>query len=79
MWPQLKLFLRRLKCWNGPERSVNVDITCGTTNEITHISEPEKCEYRFQVTSPALCWPDTQTDSTGEGDKEGKQAVKVEL
>ncbi|KAJ9118653.1 hypothetical protein QFC22_003873 [Naganishia vaughanmartiniae] len=55
-----QLYNRGLKCWNGPERSVNVDLTCGTSNEITHISEPEKCEYRFQVTTPALCWPDLQ-------------------
>lgn len=49
--------LYRLKCWNGPERSVKVDLSCGTNNELLHISEPEKCEYYFKATSPALCWP----------------------
>jgi protein kinase C substrate 80K-H len=57
----------RLKCWNGPERSVHVDVSCGTANEITHISEPEKCEYRFLVTSPALCWP--MAIEEGEGNR----------
>lgn len=63
--------LNSLKCWNGPERSVNVDLSCGTANEITHISEPEKCEYRFQVTSPALCWP-VEGEEKVERGKEGK-------
>lgn len=34
-----------------------VDITCGTTNALLTIAEPEKCEYFFKATSPALCWP----------------------
>ncbi|KAG9103984.1 hypothetical protein FRC06_006423 [Ceratobasidium sp. 370] len=45
------------RCWNGPERSVIFDITCGTENAILTIAEPEKCEYLFTGTSPALCWP----------------------
>ncbi|KAG9127283.1 hypothetical protein FRC07_015041 [Ceratobasidium sp. 392] len=45
------------RCWNGPERSVIFDITCGTENSILTIAEPEKCEYLFTGTSPALCWP----------------------
>ncbi|KAJ9110673.1 hypothetical protein QFC19_001502 [Naganishia cerealis] len=66
-----QLYNRGLKCWNGPERSVSVDLTCGTTNEITHISEPEKCEYRFQVTTPALCWPDLQWEQQQQAAQEG--------
>ncbi|KAJ9126072.1 hypothetical protein QFC24_002344 [Naganishia onofrii] len=69
-----QLYNRGLKCWNGPERSVNVDMTCGTSNEITHISEPEKCEYRFQVTTPALCWPDLQWEKQQHA--EGQEGVK---
>ncbi|ELU43157.1 endoplasmic reticulum protein [Rhizoctonia solani AG-1 IA] len=45
------------RCWNGPERSVILDLTCGTENTIQTIAEPEKCEYLFTGTSPALCWP----------------------
>ncbi|GHJ89304.1 hypothetical protein NliqN6_5706 [Naganishia liquefaciens] len=75
-----QLYNHGLKCWNGPERSVNVDITCGTTNEITHISEPEKCEYRFQVTSPALCWPETQPEqAVAEGNVAKQANAKVDL
>ncbi|CAK9780364.1 hypothetical protein CC85DRAFT_287897 [Cutaneotrichosporon oleaginosum] len=45
------------KCWNGPMRSVNVELECGKENALLAITEPEKCEYNFKVTSPALCWP----------------------
>ncbi|GMK53438.1 hypothetical protein CspeluHIS016_0100240 [Cutaneotrichosporon spelunceum] len=45
------------KCWNGPMRSVNVELECGKENALLAITEPEKCEYLFKATSPALCWP----------------------
>ncbi|CEG84893.1 hypothetical protein RMATCC62417_18639 [Rhizopus microsporus] len=43
------------RCWNGPERSVKAIIDCGVKNEILEVSEPEKCEYLYRVTSPAVC------------------------
>jgi hypothetical protein len=49
-----------------------VDITCGTTNALLSIMEPEKCEYHFKVTSPALCWPLDK-------DISGESQVKQEL
>ncbi|CAE6522222.1 unnamed protein product [Rhizoctonia solani] len=55
------------RCWNGPERSVTFDITCGTENTIQTIAEPEKCEYLFTGTSPALCWP---LDEKAENEKD---------
>lgn len=45
------------RCWNGPMRSVTLDLTCGTVNSITSVTEPEKCEYLFRGTTPALCLP----------------------
>jgi protein kinase C substrate 80K-H len=54
-------------------RSATVELSCGTTNALLSISEPEKCEYRFKATSPALCWP---INSSVE---EGKPGVKEEL
>ncbi|TXT10626.1 hypothetical protein VHUM_02131 [Vanrija humicola] len=45
------------RCWNGPMRSVTFDMTCGTVNAITSVTEPEKCEYLFRGTTPALCLP----------------------
>lgn len=61
-----QLYKNGAKCWNGPNRSVTVDLSCGTSNALISVSEPEKCEYRFKVTSPALCWPEAPGSPTDE-------------
>ncbi|KAF7301624.1 hypothetical protein MIND_00727900 [Mycena indigotica] len=45
------------RCWNGPERSVVLVMSCGTENAILTVQELEKCEYQITGTSPALCLP----------------------
>ena len=30
-------------------------MSCGLENAVLAVAEPEKCEYEFKVTSPALC------------------------
>lgn len=45
------------RCWNGPERNVKLDLTCGTENALLTVTELEKCEYLFTGTTPALCLP----------------------
>ncbi|KAI0773737.1 endoplasmic reticulum protein [Fomes fomentarius] len=50
-------YTRGAKCWNGPQRSVTLVLSCGTENAILSVAEPEKCEYEFKGTSPALCLP----------------------
>jgi len=45
------------KCWNGPARSVKLDLTCGLENVLLTVTELEKCEYLFTGTTPALCLP----------------------
>ncbi|EED81149.1 predicted protein, partial [Postia placenta Mad-698-R] len=60
-------YTRGTKCWNGPMRSVTVILTCGLENELLSIAEPEKCEYQFKGTTPALCLPpDAQEDKHDE-------------
>ncbi|KAG1739894.1 glucosidase II beta subunit-like-domain-containing protein [Suillus paluster] len=51
------------KCWNGPHRSVELVLTCGTENALLTVAELEKCEYQITGTTPALCRPleDEQT------------------
>lgn len=43
------------KCWNGPYRLVVVELSCGTSNKLISVSEPEKCEYLLEVSSPLGC------------------------
>lgn len=45
------------RCWNGPDRSAVVKITCGTENALTNVFEAEKCIYNMAVTTPAVCYP----------------------
>lgn len=44
-----------LKCWNGPDRSTEVRISCGDENKLLSVSEPSRCEYRFEFVTPAAC------------------------
>ncbi|KAF9415164.1 hypothetical protein BGZ94_000172 [Podila epigama] len=50
-----QLYSGGMKCWNGPERSVKLIMSCGIENEIISVTEPEKCEYHFQFRTPAAC------------------------
>ncbi|XP_024864624.1 glucosidase 2 subunit beta [Kryptolebias marmoratus] len=42
-------------CWQGPNRSTTVKLTCGTETVVTSTSEPSRCEYLMEFTSPAVC------------------------
>ncbi|KAH9978251.1 glucosidase II beta subunit-like-domain-containing protein [Lactifluus volemus] len=53
------------RCWNGPERSVKLDLTCGTENALLTVAELEKCEYLFTGTTPALCLPPEWNKESG--------------
>jgi len=52
-----QMYLHGTRCWNGPERSVKLELTCGTENALLTVTELEKCEYLFTGTTPALCLP----------------------
>ncbi|XP_013782158.1 glucosidase 2 subunit beta-like, partial [Limulus polyphemus] len=52
-------------CWNGPARSVVVNLHCGVENILSAASEPSRCEYLFEFTTPAVCFtPPNQMDDT---------------
>ncbi|KAG0093243.1 hypothetical protein BGZ92_006736 [Podila epicladia] len=60
------------KCWNGPDRSVKLVMTCGTQNEIISVAEPAKCEYVFRFQTPAVCpvLPEDEIEASVPVDKE---------
>ncbi len=42
-------------CWNGPARSTLVVLGCSAEEEIWRVSESEKCVYRMEVGTAAVC------------------------
>jgi hypothetical protein len=50
-------FTGGLACWNGPQRSLRVDVACGASNVLIKVEEPNRCEYRALFRSPAACDP----------------------
>ncbi|KXT05103.1 hypothetical protein AC578_7565 [Pseudocercospora eumusae] len=42
-------------CWNGPNRATTVILACAEKDEIWKIMEEEKCIYRMEVGTPAVC------------------------
>ena len=42
-------------CWNGPARSTLVVLACAEKEEIWKVSESEKCVYRMEVGTAAVC------------------------
>jgi len=43
------------QCWNGPKRSVHVELYCSAENEVRNVVEAEKCVYKFEVGTPGVC------------------------
>ncbi|CDO52315.1 similar to Saccharomyces cerevisiae YDR221W GTB1 Glucosidase II beta subunit, forms a complex with alpha subunit Rot2p [Geotrichum candidum] len=50
------------KCWSGPIRRASVELVCDDHDEILLVSEPERCEYFFKVSSPIACAEDKIVD-----------------
>ncbi|KAG0234419.1 hypothetical protein BGW42_006629 [Actinomortierella wolfii] len=67
---RVQMYTGGLKCWNGPERSVKLLLSCGLENEIVSVTEPEKCEYVYEFRTPAVCRKPNETRSGGEDEDE---------
>lgn len=48
-------YLHGEKCWNGPERSVKVEVVCGIENKILNVAEPSTCIYEMKFQTPVIC------------------------
>lgn len=48
-------FTNGAQCWNGPQRTMQVNMKCGTENKVISVWEPNKCEYEMEMTTPAVC------------------------
>ncbi|KAK0117594.1 hypothetical protein ONS95_011931 [Cadophora gregata] len=55
-------------CWNGPNRQTTVVLACAETDEIWKIAEEEKCLYKMEVGTPAVC--EGRTEEKKEGGKD---------
>ena len=42
-------------CWQGPNRELELEMRCGTTDALLSIEEPSKCVYRGVLQTPAAC------------------------
>lgn len=48
-------FVRGDRCWNGPDRSLKVNLRCGVKIEVRDVDEPSRCEYVADLSTPAVC------------------------
>ncbi|CAG8974509.1 hypothetical protein HYALB_00009044 [Hymenoscyphus albidus] len=64
-------------CWNGPARETLVVLACAEKGEIWKVVEREKCLYRMDVGTPAVCERGGKGNGGGGGEK--KEEGKDEL
>ncbi|KAM5238322.1 glucosidase 2 subunit beta isoform 2-T2 [Ctenodactylus gundi] len=54
-------------CWQGPNRSTTVRLSCGKETMVTSTTEPSRCEYLMELMTPAAC-PEPPPDLPSDGD-----------
>lgn len=42
-------------CWQGPKRSIRLKLECGSSEVLSDVEEPSRCEYQAVLHTPAAC------------------------
>ncbi|EQC40429.1 hypothetical protein SDRG_02325 [Saprolegnia diclina VS20] len=56
--PPIMSFEDGEKCWNGPHRSVQLVLECGSKDQILSVDELSTCVYTIKFATPAACTSD---------------------
>ena len=67
------LFTGGQKCWQGPQRSLTVAVTCGSKPLLRDIVEPNMCEYTAVLESPAACMDDVAWEASKDSPEEEQE------
>lgn len=43
------------RCWNGPVRTIRVQLVCGVMEDVVSVDEPNRCTYSMKFKTPAVC------------------------
>ncbi|XP_033944636.1 glucosidase 2 subunit beta isoform X2 [Pseudochaenichthys georgianus] len=57
-------------CWQGPNRSTTIKLTCGKETVVISVSEPSRCEYLMEFITPAICQEPPSLDAALHGHEE---------
>ncbi|XP_060037764.1 glucosidase 2 subunit beta [Erinaceus europaeus] len=55
-------------CWQGPNRSTTVRLLCGKETQVRSTTEPSRCEYLMELSTPAAC-PEPPARPPGDHDE----------
>jgi len=44
-----------VRCWNGPDRSAKIILSCGAEHKVVSVDEPNRCEYEYKFQTPSVC------------------------
>ena len=70
-------FTGGLSCWNGPARSLKLEMHCGPENRLVAVDEPNRCEYRADFVTPAVCTPALVARSVAEAEEAEALVARV--
>jgi len=53
--PSALLFAKGQHCYGGPDRTLRLQLVCGSAAAIEDVSEPSRCSYEAVVAHPSAC------------------------